>query len=148
TIRQRRQQFPQPAAQRPPFVLKGDDLSASTFWHGKLMDEWANRWVSYSTAGQGNFVATAMEDTGTLQWLTFLANAGKVDINRVLVLRTISNYDQQRPGISASESLAEQKIGKYGAYIPSLETAYSVGHVVVDEIIRNWKRYKNVLPSS
>ena len=28
-----------PAAQRPPFVLKGDTLSSSTFWHGKLMDE-------------------------------------------------------------------------------------------------------------
>ena len=32
-----------------------------------------------------------MEDTGTLQSLTFLANAHKVDLNRVLVLRTASN---------------------------------------------------------
>jgi purine nucleoside permease len=145
-IRQRREQFPQPAARRAPFVLKGDDLSASTFWHGKLMDEWANRWVRYYTAGQANFVTTAMEDTGILQSLTSLGHSGKVDINRILVLRTISNYDQQRPGISASESLTEQKIGKYGAYVPSLESAYSVGHVVVDEIVGNWKSYKNVLP--
>ncbi len=30
-------------ARRPPFVLKGDTLSSSTFWHGKLLDQWANQ---------------------------------------------------------------------------------------------------------
>lgn len=147
TIRQRRSQFPQAAAQRPPFVLKGDELSASTFWHGKLMDEWANEWVSYYTQGKGSFVTTAMEDTGSLQSLTFLSHAGRVDLNRVLVLRTVSNFDQQRPGVSAAESLAEQKVGKYGAYIPSLESAYAVGHTVVEDILKNWSQYREQIPA-
>src|SRR6201999_276906 len=38
-IRERRQQFAPDAAKRPPFVLRGGNLSASTFWHGKLMNE-------------------------------------------------------------------------------------------------------------
>jgi len=29
-----------PNAVRPPFVTTGDTLSASTFWHGELMDQW------------------------------------------------------------------------------------------------------------
>src|SRR5205085_6631619 len=111
----RREQFEAPAARRPPFVLKGDTLSSMTFWHGKLMNEWANDWVKYHTEGKGNYVTTAMEDTGTLQALTFLSRAGRADIHRVLVLRTASNFDQQRPGISAAESLAETKIGQYSA---------------------------------
>src|SRR5882757_7284581 len=32
-----------PNAQKPPFVLKGDNLAGMTFWHGKILNEWANR---------------------------------------------------------------------------------------------------------
>ena len=62
------------------------------------MDEWANEWTRYYTGGKGNFMIAGMEDTGTLQALTFLAQAGRVDLNRVLVLRTVSNYDREAPG--------------------------------------------------
>jgi purine nucleoside permease len=140
-IRNRREQYDQPAARRPPFVLKGDTLSSMTFWHGKLLNQWANNWVKYHTDGEADYVTCAMEDTGTLQALTFLAKAGRADRNRVMVLRAASNYDQQRPGISAAESLAETKIGQYGAYLPSLEAAWRVGHVVVGELTSHWANY-------
>jgi purine nucleoside permease len=146
-MREKRSHFEEAAAKRPPFVTVGDELSASTFWHGKKLDEWANTWVRYYTHGKGNFVVTGMEDSGTLQSLTFLAHAGKVDLQRVLVLRTISNYDQQPVGLTAAESLAEQKAGKYGAYLPSLEAAYGVAHPVVDTIVKNWSQYRDHLPS-
>jgi purine nucleoside permease len=147
TIREKRSHFEQPAARRPPFVAMGDDLSASTFWHGKKLDAWANAWVRYYTANRGNFMVTGMEDTGTLQSLTFLSHAGKVDLHRVLVLRTISNYDQQPEGLTAAQSLAEQKVGKYGAYLPALEAAWAVGHPVVDTIVSHWEQYRDHLPS-
>ncbi len=140
-MRNRREQYEEPNARRPPFVLKGDTMSSMTFWHGKLLDQWANDWVKYHTGGRGNFVTTAMEDTGTLQSLTFLRKAGRVNLDRVLVLRTASNYDQQRPGATAAESLAATKIGKYGAFVPALEAAWRVGHVVVREITENWAKY-------
>jgi purine nucleoside permease len=68
--------------------------------------------VKYHTDGKGNYVTTAMEDTGTLQSLTFLARAGRVDISRVMVLRTASDFDQPVPGRTAAESLAANKIGE------------------------------------
>lgn len=135
-----------PNAQRPPFVLKGDTLQSSTFWHGKLLNAWANDWVSYHTGGKGNYVTTAMEDTGTLQSLSMLAKAGKVDLTRVLVLRTASNFDSQRPQISAAESLAENKAGGYAGFMPAVESAWKVGSTVVHELIANWKTYKTQLP--
>jgi len=145
-MQQERKQFPQPNAQRPPFVLKGDTLSSSTFWHGKLLSQWANDWVSYLSGGKGNYVTTAMEDTGTLQSLTFLARAGRVDLNRVMVLRTASDFDQQHPGQTAAESLAQNKIGKYTAYLPALEAAWRVGNRVVSELVSGWKKYRNAIP--
>ena len=143
-----RMQFDGAAAHRPPFVLKGENLSASTFWHGQLMQQWARDWVKYFTGGQGTYAICGMEDTGTLQSLTFLANAHKVDLNRVLVLRTASNYDVPRNGLTATQSIADTKIGHYSAYLPSLETAYRVGHVVVDNIIANWSLDRDHLPGT
>jgi purine nucleoside permease len=146
-IRERRQQFEGSAAKRPPFVLRGADLSASTFWHGKLLNQWARDWVKYQTDGKATYAVCGMEDTGTLQSLTWLARAGKIDLNRVLVLRTASNYDQQRSGVTAAESLGETKVRQYSAYMPSLEAAYRVGHVVVDELVANWSKTKDTLPA-
>jgi purine nucleoside permease len=140
-LKQIRAQFDGSAAQHPPFVMLGDEISSSTFWHGKLLDAWASEWVSYFTGGKGQFTTTAMEDTGTLQSLKYLAQTGRVDWQRILVLRTVSNFDQQPRGMSAADSLARQRIGTYSAYLPSLEAAYKVGHTVVDALLRQWPSY-------
>jgi purine nucleoside permease len=135
-----------PNAQRAPFVLKGDTLSSETFWHGKLLNQWANDWVKYHTAGRGSYVTTAMEDTGTLQSLTWLARAGRADVKRVLVLRTASNFDGPHPGQTAAESLFGEKLTAYSAYVPSLESAHLVGSKVVHELVRGWSLYEQELP--
>jgi purine nucleoside permease len=142
-LKQIRTHFDGAAAQLPPSVSMGDEISGSTYWHGKLSDAWASEWVSYFTNGKGQFVTTAMEDTGTLQSLQFLARTGRVDWQRILVLRTVSNFDQQPRGMTAAESLAHQRVGTYSAYLPSLEAAYKVGHVVVNELLTHWQKYSN-----
>ena len=147
-MKEHRERFGELAARRPPFVLKGDTISAGTYWHGKKMSAWANDWMAYFTDGKGNYVTTAMEDTGTMQALKWLDAAGRVDRKRVLILRTASNFDQQREGITATESLAESKAGGTGAYLPSLEAAYKVGNVVVSELLRNWKQYRIMIPGN
>ena len=136
-----------PNAQRPPLVMKGDNLASMTYWHGKLLNQWANDWVKYFSDGTGNYVTTAMEDTGTLQSLTWLARAKRADVNRVLVLRTASNFDMQWPGGDAAESLSGEKLGPgYSAYLPSLEAAHAVGSRVVRELVKNWARYEHTPP--
>jgi len=140
-------QYAAPNAQRPPFVMKGDTLSAGTFWHGQLLNEWATDWVQYHTGGKGKFVTTAMEDSGTLQSLTLLAKAGRVDINRVLVLRTASNFDLPPPGVTPAENLARLRLGQYPAYLPALEAAWKVGNTVVENLLRNWQKYRDRTPA-
>ena len=94
-----------PAALAEPKVFVGATLSSSTYWHGKLLNEWARAWVKYWTDQKGQYFTTAMEDTGTMQALTNLAKAGRTDLNRVLVLRTASNFDSPPPGILPSGSV-------------------------------------------
>jgi purine nucleoside permease len=147
SLRASRARFPGfPNALKPPFVTRGDTLSSSTFWHGSKMDEWANAWASYYTSGKGNYMISAMEDTGTLQALTFLSRAGRVDLQRVLVLRTVSNYDREPPGTSAAASLKAMVSGNYSAYFPALEAAQIVGDKVVRDIVDHWLERQPTIP--
>jgi purine nucleoside permease len=134
-----------PNAQKPPFVLKGDNLAGMTFWHGKLLNEWADRWVSYWSEGKGNFVTSAMEDTGSFQAMTYLHPTGKVNKDRFMVLRTASNYTMPPPGMGAAEHLLKENDG-YAGLEASVEAAYRVGSKVVDEIVNRWPIYRDRTP--
>lgn len=146
TLQQMRARYTNhPASTLKPFVLKGDQLAASTYWHGALLNDWANDWVSYWTEEQGNFVTSAMEEMGTYHALDRLDAVGKVDKSRLLVLRTASNFTMQWEGATAYESLSGEKLsGKgYSAYIPSLKAAYNVGSQVVKTIVEDWDQFKD-----
>ena len=136
-----------PNAQKLPFVLKGEHVAASTFWHGNMLNEWANNWTHYWTAGQGNFVSSGMEDTGTYQSMIYLDNVNKVDKSRFMVVRTGSNYSMPPPGLTAIENLRlESGENGYAGMRSALETAYLVGSKVVDTIVANWSQYKTTMP--
>jgi purine nucleoside permease len=114
-----------------PRVRIGANIATEVFWHGAKLDGWAHRWVTFETDGVAHMGTTAMNDSGALVALQALTAQGKADWNRALVLRTASNFDMPPPGMTAAENLAEEKHGAYTAYLPSLETAYTVGHRVV-----------------
>ena len=126
-----------PNAQKPPFVLIGDSFASDSYWHGKLMTQFANDWVRMFTHGQGNFVMTNMEDSGFAEALERLDRMHRVDFQRVMVLRTGSNYCMPRPGHTAVESVTAPYIGG----IPALEDAYRVGSKVLHELLAHWDHY-------
>ncbi len=136
-----------PNARKPPFVLKGDNLAAMTFWHGEILNAWANAWVDYWSDGNGEFVSSAMEETGTFQSLTYLNNINRVDIDRVMVLRTASNYTMPPPGVTAAENLLAENEGYSGLDL-AVEAAYLVGSVVIDELLANWAKYEHQIPAA
>jgi purine nucleoside permease len=131
-----------PNARRPPFVLQGDSLGSSTFWHGRILNQWANDWVRLWTKGQGNYVMTNMEDNGTANALERLSKVGWADRNRLLVLRAGSNYSMPPPGMDAASSIFAPYVGM----TPSLEAAYRVGSAVVHELVGNWSKWENRIP--
>ena len=134
-----------PNAQRPPFVTMGDTLSASTYWHGKLLNQWANDWVQLYAGEQANFVTANMEDSGTLTGLYRLADAGLVDRDRIMILRTVSNFTQPPPGKDAVWSKTSPYPGGGG---PALKTAFIVGNKVVQSLITGWPVFKEKTPGS
>lgn len=65
----------------------------------------AERWVDYWSDGQAVFTMSAEEDSGYLQALTLLSQAKIVDINRVMVLRSASDFTIPPPGQPATQLL-------------------------------------------
>ena len=138
-----------PAARGTPKVMKGDSISALTFWHGALLNEWANRLMSYWTEGKGNMVTAAMEDTGTYLSLLWLDRIKRVKKDRLMVLRSGSNFTMQPPSRTAAENLVREANDRnYAGLEIALESGYRVGSKVVDEITENWDVYKRGIPGS
>ncbi len=134
--------FPNPSSLDSPLsyprIQRGDELASATFFHGRLMSERATRWVDYQTEGKAIYTITAMEDTGILQSLTWLSQAGKLDHNRVLVVRAASNFDQQREGLTAAKSLAATRVATHSAYRPALENAHRAGAQIASALLESW----------
>lgn len=132
-----------PNAQRAPFVMIGDDFASDFYWHGKIMNQFANDWVKLYTGGKGNFVMTNTEDSGFMNTMARLDEMHRVDINRVLILRTASNYSMQPAGTTAYNSLTAPfgEGGKLG-----FESAWLCGSTVLHKITDNWDKYQDHIP--
>ncbi|MEM9171849.1 MAG: purine nucleoside permease [Pseudomonadota bacterium] len=131
------------AAVRPPFVTIGDTLSASTYWHGEQLNIWANDWLKLYAGSEANFMTSNMEDSGTLTAIHRLDRLGKADAERVLVLRTASNFTMPPAGKTAAWS----KTAPYPDNgLPAIEAAYEVGRVVVEALVAGWADYARPVP--
>ena len=87
---------------------------------------------------------TNMEDSGTLTALRRLAREHRVDLQRVLVLRTASNYTMPPKGRTAAWSTTAE-YPEDG--VPALEAAYQVGNRVAQQLLKNWSVYRDKLPA-
>ena len=136
-----------PLAQTPPKVLIGDEATGQAFWLGARMNRHTERWVSYWTGGKGRFVMSAMEDSGIARSLGMLGKMGKAAPDRLMVLRTASDYTLPPPGMSAARLLARENTA-LPELKASLDAAYQVGSRVVGEIAGHWDLYAEQVPGT
>jgi purine nucleoside permease len=92
-----------------------------------------------------NFMTTNMEDNGTLTALHRLAKINMVDTQRVLVLRTVSNYSFPPPGKTAAWSTTAPYPDDG---LPAIEAAYSLGNRVVQALLSDWDKVKTTIPGA
>jgi purine nucleoside permease len=123
-------------ARQKPIVTIGDNLAGSTFLFGKINSEWSEWWVKKWTNGKGTYYTTNMEDNGSLTALKRLSDAKIISYNRILVLRTASNFDQQVQGEDAIESLNNRWEDQI-----AIKNTYKVGSKVAHDIITNWNNW-------
>lgn len=142
-----RLEYNQKQARSKPAIVTGATLSAETFWLGARLDSWARHWTDYMTAGRSEFRSTETNDAGTITALSALAQAGHVDPNRIMLLRGASNFDMPPPTVPAAEQLVHEGPQSFAGYQPALDGIFSVGSLVVRQILSDWPRYELQIPS-
>jgi purine nucleoside permease len=138
-----RAQYLEPAARARPSVLQCDTAAGDTYWHGKYLGETATRWVSVVTDGQGRYCTTQQEDNATYEALKRGSQAGLLDLQRVAVLRTASNFDRPHRGQTAYDSLAAES----GGFPLATGNLLIAGRPLVDAIVDNWPAWRAGIPA-
>lgn len=141
--------YPEAAAKAPPKVMIGDALATVRYWHGHKRTAWARDWVKLWTEGKGTFVMTDCEDQGALDVLAKFARQKRVDISRVMVLRTASNFSQERAELLPASNpggAPGDGHGAPGGGLAGFESAYRVGAPVVKALVAGWSRYGSATP--
>lgn len=137
-----RANYTQEAAKAAPSVTVCASVSADTYWHGATYAQEVADHVALLTDGTADYCMSQMEDNATLTALSRAADAGRLDMDRVAVLRTASNFDRAHEGQETATSLA----AKSGGFGPATENAYRVGHAFASAIIDDWARYSDGVP--
>jgi purine nucleoside permease len=134
--------YPDAPANQPPAVIQCDTAAGDTWFHGRYLGERATLWTATLTDGKGRYCTTQQEDNATLNALTRGAQAGLVDLARVAVLRTASNFDRPHPGQTAFESLTANS----GGFGPAIANLYAAGGPFVSDVVQHWHAWRRGVP--
>jgi purine nucleoside permease len=144
-VRRYRAHYPQAPANAPPQVIQGDTLSGDTWWVGERLGQHARDWTLLLTGGAGVYCTTQEEDNATLNALTRGAQSGLVDLKRVAVMRSGSDFDRQYPHQQAFEALKSQG-SLEGAIKISTDNLALAGMPLVEAIVSGWEQWQHGVP--
>ncbi|MGH7883044.1 MAG: purine-nucleoside phosphorylase [Candidatus Dormibacteraceae bacterium] len=119
-----RKHYPGQASQHP-FITQCDTISGDDFWAGSELSEEAQYITDLRTNHAARYCTTAEEDTAIA---TALNRAGYLD--KYLVLRTASDFDQPYPGQTMRALLAT-----FPGFGPAIENEYRVGSTMAHYLI-------------
>jgi purine nucleoside permease len=133
-------------ANQPPAVVQCDSLSGDTWWSGSPIDGRARQWMRIMTDGKGTYCTTQQEDNATYEALKRAAAAGRVDVNRIAVLRTGGNFNTPYEGETNADNL--MNFEEKGGFPISLENLYRAANPVIRDIVNRWGEWREGVPSS
>jgi len=140
-----RRHFSSAPANQPPAVIQCDTLTADTWWTGNRLGEHARSWTRLMTGGKGNYCTSQQEDNATMEALTRGAASGLLDLRRVALLRTGSDFDRPYAHQSAIAGLRDQ-LGLPGAFPAATHNLVHAGMPLVSDIVQRWDLWKAGVP--
>jgi purine nucleoside permease len=139
-----RAKFNYAPANRPPTVIQCDTLTGDTWWSGTLLGERARDWTKIVTDAKGVYCTTQQEDNATYEALTRAARVHRVDLNRIAVLRSGSDFDRPHAGQTSADNLLNY--AAQGGFAPAIENLYRAGNPLVREIATHWGEWREGVP--
>lgn len=139
-----RMKFNYAPANQPPSVIQCDTTSGNTWFSGTLLGERAREWTKILTDGKGVYCMTAQEDNATFEALKRASSVKRVDLSRVAVLRTGSDFDRPYEGQTSTDNLLNY--ANQGGFMPATENLYRAGNPLVQDIVKYWSEWRDGVP--
>jgi purine nucleoside permease len=146
-VRAYRSHYPSAPANAPPSVVLCDTLSGDTWWVGDRLGRHATEWTRLLTDGAGVYCTTQQEDNATLNALTRGAQSGLVDLKRIAVMRSGSDFDRPYPHQGVLQGLRAQ-LALDGAIQIAADNLVRAGLPVVDAIASGWETWQHGVPAA
>lgn len=125
------------AATGLPAVVSCDSLTSDTYFTGNTLGDYFSQLASVMTNGSAQYCSTAQEDNASLEVLVRMSKAGLVDYERVVVMRTISDFARPPPSL-ANDTVSFFTDSDQGGIGASLSNLVIAGLPLVEDIINNW----------
>lgn len=122
-------------ANQPPSVVKCDSGTSNVYWSGSIIGDAFSNYTLLLTNGTGNYCASQQEDNATLEALLRGDLAGLVDFSRIILMRTISDFDRAPPGETEYFHLIE---ANQQGFEVSIMNIYQAGIELVKDIRKYW----------
>jgi purine nucleoside permease len=145
-VRTYRQHYPSAPANQPPKVTICDTASADTWWTGKRLGDHARHWTRLLTQDAGVYCTTQQEDNASLTALIRASHSNLLDIKRVAILRSGSDFDRPYPQQAVLDGLRAQLQIQNTVRIATRNLVLA-GMPVVNEIAHHWDRWHGGVPT-
>ncbi|KAK6454163.1 purine nucleoside permease [Scheffersomyces xylosifermentans] len=127
------------AASSLPSVYKCDVLTSDNYFTGNALGDYFANLTKLMTNGSATYCSTAQEDNASLEVFTRLDKYGLVDFDRVIVMRTISDFSRPPPSLfnNTVKFFFDSDQGGIGA---SLDNLVLAGTPIIHDILTNWDK--------
>jgi purine nucleoside permease len=146
-VRAYRRHYPAAPANQPPAVTICDTASGDTWWVGHRLGDHARHFTKLLTEGAGVYCTTQQEDNASLTALTRASTSGLIDLHRVAILRTGSDFDRPYPQQGVLDGLRAQ-LQIPGTVRIATHNLVVAGMPLVDDIVHHWDQWKNGVPTT
>lgn len=131
-----RKLYNETAARGDAKVVKCDVLTSDNYFTGNVLNDYFSELTKLMTNGSATYCSTAQEDNASLEVFTRLDKYGLVDFDRVIVMRTISDFSRPPPSMSATDYFFNRTDGGIEA---SLDNLVIAGTPIIHDILHNWE---------
>ncbi|KAK6454162.1 purine nucleoside permease [Scheffersomyces xylosifermentans] len=132
-----RQLYKEEAATSPPAVVGCDVLTSDNYFTGNVLNDYFANLTKLMTNGSATYCSTAQEDNASLEVFTRMEKYGLIDYERIVVLRTISNFSRPPPSM-ANDTVKFFTDTDKGGIGHSLTNLVNAGFPFIHDVISHW----------
>ncbi|KAK4624086.1 Purine nucleoside permease [Fulvia fulva] len=131
-----RKTYPYAPANQTPTVVECDTGTSNNYWSGSILGDAFSAYTKLLTNGSGLYCNTQQEDNAILESLMRGDLAAKLDFNRIIIMRTASDFDRAPPDETEVFHLLH---AKQEGYVPSIQNLYLAGVEIVRDVLGSWE---------